>query len=578
MTLSRTLRRVAAASIGALLVLAATLTASSAAYAADPVVSTLDAGQKTTGVAITPDGTKAYVSTNGAGSDPGVITVLDTASDTITGTIRVGRSPFGVAFTPDGTVAFVANVDSESVSVIDVATDSVTGTIAMTGGPRDLAVSPDGTKLYVATLGLNAVTVIDVATSTVTARLTVGGQPVSVAFAPDGTKAYVTNTDSDSVSVIDTATETVSGSFAVVKNPIDVVFTPDGTKAYVASLSLSAIAVIDVATNAQTGLIALEPVLTNVIELPYSLAMSPDGSVLYATLKSRTVRVIDTTTDSAVSTITGLFSGYSWGTAVAPDSSKIYTTDITVNTMSIVTFPSPVFTVAFDANGGVGTMTAQDSSSAAPLTANAFTRGGYTFAGWNTAADGGGTAYADTASYAFSASTTLYAQWALIPVIPTPTPPDALAMSVDLGIVAGAPVAGAPVSVSGAGLLDDADYTVVVRSTPITIANGVVSATGTVGATGYLPSGLAAGWHSVTFASTAADGTPASARVYFQVSANGRLLATSSTAPLNASVTGEIAATGAETPWATLWGGAVALISGFALILSAAARRRESRA
>lgn len=68
-------------------------------------------------------------------------------------------------------------------------------------------------------------------------------------------------------------------------------------------------------------------------------------------------------------------------------------------------------TVTFDANGGTGTTAAQTASSATALTSNAFTRSGYTFAGWNTAANGTGTSYADGASYAFSSSTTLYAQW-----------------------------------------------------------------------------------------------------------------------------------------------------------------------
>ena len=68
-------------------------------------------------------------------------------------------------------------------------------------------------------------------------------------------------------------------------------------------------------------------------------------------------------------------------------------------------------TVTFDANGGTGTTAAQTASTATALTANGFTRSGYTFAGWNTAANGSGTAYANGASYAFSSSTTLYAQW-----------------------------------------------------------------------------------------------------------------------------------------------------------------------
>ena len=67
----------------------------------------------------------------------------------------------------------------------------------------------------------------------------------------------------------------------------------------------------------------------------------------------------------------------------------------------------PGATVTFDANGGTGTMAPETGSAPAALTANAFARTGYSFAGWNTAADGSGTAYADTASYPFSASVTL---------------------------------------------------------------------------------------------------------------------------------------------------------------------------
>ena len=71
----------------------------------------------------------------------------------------------------------------------------------------------------------------------------------------------------------------------------------------------------------------------------------------------------------------------------------------------------PVATVTFDANGGSGTMSAQNASSATALTSNAFTRIGYTFTGWNTAANGSGTPYTDGATYDFTANLTLYAQW-----------------------------------------------------------------------------------------------------------------------------------------------------------------------
>ena len=45
------------------------------------------------------------------------------------------------------------------------------------------------------------------------------------------------------------------------------------------------------------------------------------------------------------------------------------------------------------------------------MSANAFTRSGYTFTGWNTVADGSGTAYTDSESYPFTSGATLYAQW-----------------------------------------------------------------------------------------------------------------------------------------------------------------------
>ena len=51
------------------------------------------------------------------------------------------------------------------------------------------------------------------------------------------------------------------------------------------------------------------------------------------------------------------------------------------------------------------------------LPKNTFTREGYTFTGWNTAADGTGAAYADKAPVKFSENTALYAQWTQDPVI-----------------------------------------------------------------------------------------------------------------------------------------------------------------
>ena len=74
---------------------------------------------------------------------------------------------------------------------------------------------------------------------------------------------------------------------------------------------------------------------------------------------------------------------------------------------------NPVIT--FDANDGKGTMGTQTvkPNEAIALTANTFTRADYDFAGWNTAKDGTGTAYADKANITTNENVTLYAQWTL---------------------------------------------------------------------------------------------------------------------------------------------------------------------
>ena len=70
-------------------------------------------------------------------------------------------------------------------------------------------------------------------------------------------------------------------------------------------------------------------------------------------------------------------------------------------------------TVTYDANGGVGATITQAFLPGQPVTlsANTFIREGYAFKGWNTKADGSGTAYTDKQSVTISADTKLYAVW-----------------------------------------------------------------------------------------------------------------------------------------------------------------------
>jgi YVTN family beta-propeller protein len=73
-------------------------------------------------------------------------------------TIPVGVNPDGVAITPDGGRAYVANNGSNTLSIIDTATNRVVATVPVgeTGiGLTEVAITPDGSYAYVNLDGCN---------------------------------------------------------------------------------------------------------------------------------------------------------------------------------------------------------------------------------------------------------------------------------------------------------------------------------------------------------------------------------------------------------------------------------------
>jgi YVTN family beta-propeller protein len=100
--------------------------------------------------------------------------VINTANDKVTATIPVGSFPVALAISPDGSLAYVCNFVDGTVSVIDTATNTVTATVSA-GGPGDGAVevTPDGTSAYV--LNQNNITVLSTATNQPVATVPVAG-------------------------------------------------------------------------------------------------------------------------------------------------------------------------------------------------------------------------------------------------------------------------------------------------------------------------------------------------------------------------------------------------------------------
>ena len=295
----------------------------------------------------------AYVTNNGDNT----VSVIDTATDTIKATVNVGDQPYGVAVSPNGTKVYVTSrlfldvtdswegdtVEIGTVSVIDTATNNVTASVNVGVGPQGVAVSPDGTKVYVTNEGsdtgaISTVSVIDTATNTVTATVNVGIRPRGIAVTPDGTKVYVMNYGSNNISIIDTANDTVTATVNA-ENPWGIAISPDRTKVYVTNNGEN-VSVIDTATNTVTGTVSVGGLLDGV-------AVSPDGTKVYVTngwykgddgpyyaLDIGTVSVIDTATNTITATV-GVGSIPS-GVAVSPDGTKVYVTNFGSENVSVI--------------------------------------------------------------------------------------------------------------------------------------------------------------------------------------------------------------------------------------------------
>jgi len=143
-------------------------------------------------IAITPDGTHAYVANNRNGFvKDGTVSVINTATNTVVGSIFLGTdvtalSLEGIAITPDGDRAYVT-CDTEStgvgaVSVIDTRTNTVSGSPIPVGrGPIGIAITSDGLRACAANDNDGTVSVIDTTTNTVlSSPVAVGKAPVDI--------------------------------------------------------------------------------------------------------------------------------------------------------------------------------------------------------------------------------------------------------------------------------------------------------------------------------------------------------------------------------------------------------------
>ncbi len=170
-------------------------------------------------VLVSPDESKAYL------AEGDRVEVLDTRTNTVTATIMNVKGATASAITPDGSKLYVTgNSTFGIVSVISTATNTVTGTIPVGNDPLGIGITPDGSKVYVANEGSDTgttVSVIATATDTVSATISGFAAPQDVAISPSSTFAYVNNKEADTVSVIDTGTNTIVKTITGLNLPFE---------------------------------------------------------------------------------------------------------------------------------------------------------------------------------------------------------------------------------------------------------------------------------------------------------------------------------------------------------------------
>ncbi len=268
-------------------------------------------------------GQTAYV----PNSTSGTVSVINVTNNALINTIPVGTNPKGVSVSHDGSKIYIANTNSNTISVIDATTNSVTATIPVTPNPTGICVKPDGTRVYVTDALYNGFfQVINTTTNTVIATITAGSNAPEIVVHPNGSKVYIGNNNNPSISILNTSTNTITGH--ITAWGLYLAISPDGSKLY-ASDGGGTVTIINTITNTATGTVSVGANCR-------CLCVSPNGSRIYVANwnSAGTVSVIDTLTNSVIATIpVGV---YPWGISVTPDGSKVYVTNVQGNSVSVI--------------------------------------------------------------------------------------------------------------------------------------------------------------------------------------------------------------------------------------------------
>ena len=243
----------------------------------------------------------------------------------------------GLAFSPDGHHAWASDGPGGAIHVFRITGRSLTETqhIKLAGNrgnqhpwPAGIAVSGDGNRLYVAGNLDDTLRVVDPTTRAVLDTIAVGHLPYGVALNQAGTRAFVSNWGGRTVSVISLATRRVVRTVTVGTHPCAIVSSPTRNEVYVANGDSDSVSVLDATSGAVLRTIDLRPYPNAPVGgTPDGLAVSPDGSTLYATnAGDDDVAVVRLATETSPDHVAGLIptAWYPSGVAVDPTGTTLF--------------------------------------------------------------------------------------------------------------------------------------------------------------------------------------------------------------------------------------------------------------
>ncbi len=195
--------------------------------AASSILDTIDLSNWEPGpieVELTPDGKTAVVSVGpaffdglpGLVGDPeipagGTLLIVDLATG-LADAIQTEDVPLGIAISPDGSRAYTANYGTadargDTLSIIDIPGRRLIEDIQVGSGPEQVALSPDGSLGIVNIVSRSGVRIFQTsdAAGTMSEVLETGSDPSDVSFLDGNDRAVVANTFSFNVTLIDSS-------------------------------------------------------------------------------------------------------------------------------------------------------------------------------------------------------------------------------------------------------------------------------------------------------------------------------------------------------------------------------------